>query len=255
MLGNKKKYDVIFGIGEACSCSATLRKASLQIASYPLDWLYGTQFKARVDILCSKFNRFIEKEDLQFHDITRSISCDAYGNSYNNLIFNHDFPMGEKLDDSYPAIKAKYDRRIQRLLSGIDNAQNVLIMYMETPNCAVITSDSEIIEGYQKIKAQYPHKNITLLYWKQDNSYKPRQYKMDTLADDVIKITANYKNQAEDAVPYGIDVRFTSGLLRKYFSLNVSLKYRAKQLLLKLLIKCIPIKSQRKKLRKKYHVG
>ena len=55
-----EKYDLIFGIGEACSCTQILRKSLLQNCSYPLDWLYGLDFSKRVDILVSEFSDFIK---------------------------------------------------------------------------------------------------------------------------------------------------------------------------------------------------
>ena len=42
-----KRYDICFGIGEACVCSQVLRKAGLQKLSYPFDWVrYAEQNSA-----------------------------------------------------------------------------------------------------------------------------------------------------------------------------------------------------------------
>lgn len=40
----EKKYDLIFSIGEACSCAEVLRESRLRFYSYPFDWLYGSTF-------------------------------------------------------------------------------------------------------------------------------------------------------------------------------------------------------------------
>ena len=79
----KKKYDLVFGIGAACSCSQMLRKTGLQFSSYPFDWLYGTDFSGRVDILTNDFKDFVNKEDLTFIDATngdKDNPCDVYNN-------------------------------------------------------------------------------------------------------------------------------------------------------------------------------
>ena len=34
-----KTYDFIFGLGNACSCTQTLREADLQVLSFPFDWV------------------------------------------------------------------------------------------------------------------------------------------------------------------------------------------------------------------------
>ena len=39
---SKQHYDFVFSLGQACSCSSSLRAAKLQYASYPFDWLYGS---------------------------------------------------------------------------------------------------------------------------------------------------------------------------------------------------------------------
>ena len=151
----KKKYDLIFGIGAACSCTQALRKSKLQLASYPLDWLFGSDFIGRVDFLISEFKGFIEKSDLAFSFSNRSSSCDAYANKRTGIVFNHDFPGGVPLEESYPVVRAKYDRRIARLLNNIQRAKSVLVVYMETPETKQHTSNEEILCGWQKLKEKY----------------------------------------------------------------------------------------------------
>ena len=58
-----KKYDLIFSIGEACSCTEMLRKCRLQFYSYPFDWLFGSTFLNRIKMLCDDMKTFINKEE------------------------------------------------------------------------------------------------------------------------------------------------------------------------------------------------
>ena len=249
----KLKYDLVFSLGEACSCTQALRSSNLQYASYPLDWLFGSDFNGRMDILVSDFNKFIEQSDLQYSYSERSISCDAYLNNKNQITFNHDFPAGVPLEESYPMVAEKYQRRINRLLDNIKNADSVLIVYIETPNNENHTSDKDIICGWEKIKEKYSNKKIDLLYFMNDTTLPPKSVKKENITPNITKITANYKNQAPNVVPYAVDNDVLKRVLKQY-SLKTSLGFKIKQITKKILIKLIPIKSIRKNLRKKYHV-
>lgn len=152
----KKKYDLVFGIGAACSCSQMLRKTGLQFSSYPFDWLYGTDFSGRVDILTNDFKDFVNKEDLTFINATngdKDNPCDVYNNVKNGITFNHDFPQGVPLEQSYPAVKAKYDRRIDRLLKRIERSENTLIVYVEIPTSPENTTLETLLNCREKLCA------------------------------------------------------------------------------------------------------
>ena len=252
-MSGKSKYDFVFSLGEACSCTQALRSSNLQYASYPLDWLFGSDFNGRVDILISEFNQFIERSDLQYSYSERSISCDAYFNNKNQITFNHDFPTGVPLEESYPMVAEKYQRRINRLLDNIKNADSVLIVYIETPNNKNHTSDKDIICGWEKIKEKYFNKKIDLLYFMNDTTLPPKSVKKENITPNITKVTANYKNQAPNVVPYAVDNDVLKRVLKQY-SLKTPLGFKIKQITKKILIKLIPIKSIRKNLRKKYHV-
>ena len=64
-----KKYDFIFGIGRACACSQSLRKAGLQLLSLPWDWLAttptpdGPDLDMRLKIMESGFADWLREED------------------------------------------------------------------------------------------------------------------------------------------------------------------------------------------------
>lgn len=188
-----KKYDFIFGIGSACLCSQTLRKLNLQFASYPLDWLFGTKFSDRVDFLLSDFKNFIEKEDLSFTGKQNGDPhhpCDIYANTRTGITFNHDFPQGIPLDISYPTVKEKYDRRIKRLLTGINNHKNILIVYIEVPgNQETETTSEVLINDLNRINQKFPDKNINFLYVSCSEDFSDEQ-----ITPHIRKISFNYKN-------------------------------------------------------------
>lgn len=187
----KKKYDLVFGIGAACLCSQMLRKTGLQFSSYPFDWLYGTDFSGRVDILTNDFKDFVNKEDLTFINATngdKDNPCDVYNNVKNGITFNHDFPQGVPLEQSYPAVKAKYDRRIDRLLKRIERSENTLIVYVEIPTSPENTTVETLLNCREKLYRRFGKENIDLLYVACADERQD-----DLFGDHIRKIAFNYR--------------------------------------------------------------
>ena len=159
----KKKYDLIFSIGEARSCAEVLRESRLRFYSYPFDWLYGSTLLDRIKMLANNMKDFINKEDLEFAHEARSISCNAYCNKLNNITFNHDFKNNIPFDEAYIEVREKYNKRINRLLEQIRNSQNILVVYIQTPNNKSEIAQDAILEGYDILKEKFGDK-INLLY-------------------------------------------------------------------------------------------
>lgn len=252
----KKKYDLIFSIGAACSCTRSLRFSHLQNCSYPFDWLFGSDFQGRIDILISEFKRYIEKDDLEDLNCTNNDEknlCEVYYNKYNDITFNHDFPFDVPFEDGYKNVKEKYNRRINRLLSNINKAKNILLVYIETPDCKNKLSDDNVLfEASKKLKDKYPDKNFDILYFSQDFNLNHNEYKEVLKTNEITKIVGNYKGIWENAPSYEVDGDFFKKYLKR-FSLNLPVSYKVKRFTQKLLINLIPNKSKRKELRIKYH--
>ena len=238
------KYDLIFSMGEACSCSELIRSLNYQNYSYPFDWIAGCTFLERSKILINEFKDFINKEDLEFLQFASITNNDVYKNKSNNLVFNHDFTSGVDFNEMYIKVKEKYNRRINRLLENIKNSQNILILYLETPikNHPYI-NDNEIIEGFNLIKQKYPNKNIDLLYF---TNLKDK--KIVNLNNNIKRIYLYYKkdNAIEDYAP---SFKYLQKILRKY-----KFKMMLKRKIQIFISKIIPFKPLRKKYRKKYHI-
>ena len=249
----KRKYDLIFSMGAACSCTAALRATELQMASYPFDWLFGSNLHGRANILTSGFERFIDIGDLEFAFSERSIYCDAYHNKYNDLTFNHDFATGIDLTETYPAVRAKYDRRINRLLTNIENAKSVLIVYIETPDNAEPMTNAKIKSAFDIIRHRWPNKVIDLVYFSPD--YTVPTLKETKITENITRVVGNYKSCKENELSYAVN----SSLLKKFFATHYVLEQsfftRAKRHVLKTLIAIIPSHKTRVRMRKKYHLG
>lgn len=244
-----KKYNLIFSIGEACSCTQALRQNKLQVYSFPFDWLFGSNYIDRCKILASNFERFIDKSDLEFSHEERSIKCNAYHNSYNDLTFNHDFDKNVEFDEMYETVKNKYNRRISRLLKLIDKSRRILVVYIEVPSSNHIqVSNEEILNGYKIIKNSFPLPEIDLLYIKNSNS----ETLVERLTNNATLICCDYKDKASE-INYSVDFSKLSSTLSSY-KLKVPLLYSLRVIFLRFFIALILNKKKRHELRKKLHV-
>lgn len=193
-----KTYDLIVSLGEACSCSETLRLCNLQDFSYPFDWVYGSNLVDRVKILTSRFENFLRKDDLIYSHVVNSISCDAYHNNFNDITFNHDFPVGVSLDESFPEVKAKYERRINRLFEKIEQAQSVLFVHMELSGTTNKFGKDKILMKLQNdLQEAFPATRCDLLYLKHLAILKPNRIIRRNIGRGVDKVI--YYNRALDS--------------------------------------------------------
>ncbi len=131
---DNRTFDVVYSIGQACPCARDLGRMGLRTQSGPFDWNWQVGFYERFDMMVSRFDSFIEKEDLYLVEDRNTESgalCDAYKNRRTGFRHSHDFPAGVPLDESYPKVREKYRRRIERMLSFLDDPnQRVLLVWV-----------------------------------------------------------------------------------------------------------------------------
>jgi len=246
---NRKIYDLVFSIGEACSCTQAIRSAGLQLKSYPLDWLFGSNFEGRCEILANRFENFINKKDLEYTYSERSIKCNAYHNIQNDITFNHDFLESVSFDEMYELVKKKYDRRIKRLLKQINKSKNILVVYIETPTKTHASiSDECIIKSVQLVKDAYKNKNFDFLYF----SNVKENFRENNITKDIKKIECAYKDYSSE-YDYTVILEVLTNYLKNY-QLKIPKSYIVRQKIIKFIINIIPNKAKRKNLRIKYHV-
>ena len=224
----KKKYDLIFGVGEACSCSSTLRRGNLQIQSFPLDWLFGSTFLNRVKILCNDFENFIRLEDLEYkgNNGIPAHLCDIYKNNYNGLTFNHDFLSGSDLNTAINEVAEKYKRRANRLLSLAKNAKTILVVWIDSPGANWVKKDNaDFKEGLNLLKNKFPNAKIDLIVfeWQQGLPFKKRI--KEQLSDEITKYTFDYQFHHKKKViaDYVVDEKMLLKILNN-LELNLSIK-------------------------------
>ena len=140
----KRNYDLVFGIGQACGCSLSLRHANLQHLSFPGDWtgpVWGNaehpapehDLRNRVDILCDGDVGFFAADDFFFERSIESTGKDCYVNRRTHYKFNHDFSLGGDFNAELPKVADKYARRKARLFGLIGKSRRILVVRMDIP--------------------------------------------------------------------------------------------------------------------------
>ncbi len=128
----KGEYDAIFSLGDLCLASIQLKKHNLRPYSGVLDWMASPELSKLNELLENRFIGFLEYDNLRvigYADDFICVSDDGY-----NLVSNHDFD-GERNTltylGGYAEVMEKYERRIQRFLSEMDNAKRILFVRTE----------------------------------------------------------------------------------------------------------------------------
>lgn len=181
----KEHYDLIIGLGPACSCTMSLRRAGLQHLSFPYDWIgprentneYAVDVRHRAENIADEFRgRWLRAEDFTHFDPPPTHPRDCYFNEGLQLLFIHDFEKGDDFAASFPKIQRKYRRRIDRLLELIRDSKRVLLLRVDRPDLAVRT---ELEDCKAAVKALSDHFTsvrfeLLLLHCEHGRSYSDR---------------------------------------------------------------------------------
>jgi hypothetical protein len=165
---------------------------TLRQASFPFDWLTAAELAPRLDLLLNEFEDFLNLEDLRYMEKPAGIvgdpHCDNYQNVRNGFFYYHDFPAGSELDQAYPDVKEKYNRRVERLLSLLNSNKTILfVWYAHEP---LLSGNEEIVKYGERLAQKYG-KRIDLLIIENDQSLSKDDYKLEHLSPGVRKVLAN----------------------------------------------------------------
>lgn len=229
-----KRYDFIFSLGQACSCTENLRKANLQVMSYPFDWLYGTTIKERVDLLVAGFKGWFEKGDFVFDCHKDGSRFNVYRNTRTGLIFNHDFPTEDDFDTGYAKVADKYTRRVARLLGKVEAARRALAVYVEQPYVRDVPSDEDLKALKARLDARFGDGKIDILYVHPGETLAAVRREV---AAGVVVLALDYKSRKEGAFDYQVDRKLLSGAIKQ----NAKLTFRARMKWI-----CAKVKGSRK---------
>lgn len=237
MFLRKKNYDLIFGLGEACSCSSSLRSSNLQFRSFPFDWIFGSTFVERAKILCGDFAQFIHRDALEKrgNNGVQAHLCDIYFDTVNGLGFNHDFPADCDLDEYFDKVFLKYHRRAERLLRFAKKSSKILVVWVDSPGSNwKPKNDEDFKKGLELLQNKFPKAKVDLLIfsWRQDLPYRKRIH--EKISDNIEKYTFDYRfYHKRKVIPdYVVNEKLLGKILRKY-QLKMTLKERFDNFLFK----------------------
>ncbi len=215
-MSQSKEYDFYFSLGGACATTQILRHCHLQFASYPFDWIAGSDIVSRAQIICNGFQNFLRKEALILRKKNESPrGSNVWANTDNGLEFCHDFHNGISFDEEYPIVYEKYQRRAKRLIEQISTSKRVLAVYAERPCDKTELKDSVLIEAQQALQAKFPQVEIHLLYLYSDDSILITEAKETEVTKEVSKLRFSY-NMFNMYIPYEVNLPMAACALQHY---------------------------------------
>ena len=218
----KRKYDLAFAMGRACSCSQALRAAGLQFASFPFDWaepLGPDSLEVLVETLCSDFANWFEKEDLVCPSKDEQANwdtseADAYHNRRTGFLFPHDFARGSEFDKAYDRVAEKYRRRIARLYELIRSAKRVLLVRMDTPALKLVTSADVCAEARARLMAKFPGVAFDFIYLTIDPSRPFARRLEEEVSEGVTHVAFDYACHRPGVPGYMTETHQVARILR-----------------------------------------
>lgn len=250
---HKKKYDLIFSIGETCLATQVLRNSELQSYSYPFDWVGGGDFLNRVSLLCNDFKNFINKEDLVLTDVTESIKTNIYTNKRNGMGFNHDFLAEITIDEAYPFVLEKYERRIKRLLDFIKKSDRVLVLFVESLDSLSKVTNEMLKEAQIKLHKRFGPK-IDILCIQIEKKIKFSEKEDIYINPYVRKITFDYKSYGNENHNL-VDFSLLAKAVSEYRFNDHKIITEFKKKFFKYISLLIPIKKYRKTFRGRFEIN
>ena len=215
----KRKYDLVFGLGNACSATQTLRAADLQFLSFPFDWVIlsgADDLARRVATISNGFRGWFERKDLERIGVYESGRKDIYRNNATGTVFNHEFFIGDDLDEKFPAVRAKYDRRIARFLDLIRASKSMLVLRMDRPDQEKPTSEKECRDALAKLRARYPHASFEMLHLTRTKDVPFAARKTEDLGDGLFRIAFDYRDASPGVPPFAVRFADTAAAVASF---------------------------------------
>ena len=190
-----EKYDVIFGMGYACSCTQALREAGLQHASFPFDWVGGRGIRFKAQLMADDFPKWFEPGTLtRMPD--QKFSFHAFYRDIYDFTPIHDFSANVPLEEELPKVHAKYRRRIDRLARLLDGAKRVLVVYIETLTSAK-SDPADIPEVRSTLARRWPNVKFEFLLLRFGEGV-PFAERAEETGDGWRLVTYDYKDRKEE---------------------------------------------------------
>jgi len=212
-----QEYDLIFSLGFACGCSQALRAVGLQYASYPLDWTGSPSVAASVDVVVSDFAHWLDEDAMRLVDVCHGpgFGTRTYLNERTQIGFCHEFPDTQSFAESYPGVKATYERRIARLLERLRDSKRILAIYVEHAARPGLPEEDLRIQ-LDRLRAKCPQARVDLMYVYEDVAAKPPSIRRTM--DGLIVVGADYRKLEDGKPTQYFDIPVLASLFRENLS-------------------------------------
>ena len=154
------QHTIIFPLGYNCDCATFLRNKGLRRYALPFDWLTGATIQTRINLLKNKFEGFLEKENLQPIATTQNSprkGTKHYLDTNTGFKFFHDFSLNKTLDEDFPSIKQKYDKRIKRFYDLVEQSDTIAFIWCSSNKPL---TNEEITNAKDQLTALFPNRNV-----------------------------------------------------------------------------------------------
>ena len=183
---SKRNFDFVASFGETCACAGLLNNLSLRQESSPFDWVGFIDFRQRTNLVLNGFTDFMAKKYLKRLGVNEANpNKDSYVHTLYGTKIIHDFPSNVPLDKSWPAINAKYQRRIKRFLNHLRKDKTLLVHIAPEP----IPQDL-LLQCITDINKKYTDK-IALLYIEHNPALSMTQTVEKTIGENLFWVQVN----------------------------------------------------------------
>ncbi|MBR6721934.1 hypothetical protein IKL64_00595 [bacterium] len=156
-MDTKKKCDLICSLGGNCAAAHNLRYRNMRNFALPFDWCFIQTTKA-LERLCDGFQNgfkdFCLKENLVQVESNKAHSI-IFKDSYSEYFFPNHFSSTD-LNQEYDIFYKKFKRRVKRLISQIEESENILFLFS-----SILNIEKDYFLRLEKVlKNLYPEKNF-----------------------------------------------------------------------------------------------
>lgn len=236
-MSHVKKYDLIFGLGAACSCTQTLRKAGLQLLSFPCDWCgpedrYATGEPVLHDLcirakqLCTSFAGCFDPEDFKSCGVDPRNRFLVYRNVKTGCLFNHDIPNGSDFSAAFAEMTAKYRRRTARILKILSTAKDVLIVRLDRPDQLTPTPLDDCRQARAILSERFPGVRFDLILFSFEKGRRFEDRLDEAIENGLRRVTFDYKDPDPDSPPFQPALALTAAVLRESYQVA---EYRTRE--------------------------
>ena len=192
-----------FSMGFSCGGTMALRKAQLQFASYPLDWIGAPGIVQSARMIEGEFANWFAKEDLQLVAVRGgSFQNNVYQNRRTRFGFPHDFPRFFRFEEIYQKTADKYARRVTRFMRQLGAAKTALAVYVERP-INPRARDADLMEARRILSAKFPGAKFDLVYFFLERGRSG--FAETAVADGVVAVGCDYAQLDHGEISHAID--------------------------------------------------